>query len=509
MTLDIIEVLKQKVSAMVLDGEKDYVVEKNQALGAFYPILLALLKSKPGLIQSLQNQLNPRITDLFAGNSDSKQQLLQHLSPTIPVDQTEATLNRAIAPTLNVLENEAGTADDDGIAHFLTTQWANIQRHLPTWALPILAGLGVTTAAAQNVHPTPTTTSVHPPKEEKKSGFLLPLIAFLILAALLAFLFKACNGDKKVDPATSAATQAAATEAARLQLNTGATGDLVTCQVYLNNPKYMDILQKEVKQIFNNPTGCGAESNAMYGNVFVDQDVIPTVLKHVKGVPNTNLEWQGDQLTIQSANPADAESLAAKINPLLNKLKLSVLPVVGAAGAVAASEAAAMPASTPAEVDRAINDSVTQAGQALSSIDRNNVTALDIASALNLQIINFATASSEIPQTNKAILDQAAELMKSAPHVGLTVEGHTDSVGNAASNKSLSLQRAQAVAKYLVSQGVNPNQLKAVGFGQEKPVADNATEAGKFKNRRIEFKVVNTETGTVRTVDEQGVKKQP
>lgn len=502
--LDIIEVLKQKVSAMVLDGEKDYVVEKNQALGAFYPILLALLKSKPGLIQSLQNQLNPRLADLFNGNSGLKQQLLQHLSPTIPVDQTEETLNRAIAPTLNVLENEAGTADGDGIAHFLSTQWANIQRHLPTWALPILTGLGVSTATAQNVHPTPT--PVQHPKEEKKSGFLLPLIAFLILAALLAFLFKACNGDKKVDPATSAATQAAATEAARLQLNTGATGDLVTCQVYLNNPKYMDILQKEVKQIFNNPTGCGADSNPMYGNNFADQDLIPTVLKHVKGVPNTNLEWQGDRLTIQSANPADAENLAAKINPLLKKVKLSVLPAVGA---MAASDAAALPASTPAEVDRAINDSVTQAGQALSSIDRNNVTALDIASALNLQIINFATASSAIPETNKAILDQAAELMKGAPHVVLTVEGHTDSIGNAESNKTLSLQRAQAVAKYLVSQGVQPAQLKAVGFGQEKPVADNATEAGKFKNRRIEFKVVNTETGTVRTVDDQGVKKQP
>lgn len=504
MTLDIIDILKQKVSAMVLDGEKDYVVEKNQALGAFYPILLALLKSKPGLIQNLQNQLNPRITDLFNGNSTLKQQLLQHLSPTIPVDQTESTLNRAITPTLNVLENEAGTADGDGIAHFLSSQWANIQRHLPTWALPILAGLGVTTATAQNVHPTPP--PVQHAKEEKKSGFLLPLIAFLILAALLAFLFKACNSDKKVDPATPAATQAAATEAARLQLNTGATGDLVTCQVYLNHPKYMDILQKEVKQTFNNPTGCGADSNSMYGTEFMDQDLIPTVLQHVKGVPNTNLNWQGDTLTIQSANPADAEGLAAKINPLLKKIKLAVLPV---AGAVAASSAAAMPASTPADVDRAVNDSVTQAGQALSSIDRNNVSAVDIASALNMQIINFATASSALPETNKAILNQAAELMKSAPHVVLTVEGHTDSTGNAAANKTLSLQRAQAVAKYLVSQGVNPTQLKAVGFGQEKPAADNATESGKFKNRRIEFKVVNTETGTVRTVDEQGVKKQP
>ena len=501
MTLDIIEVLKQKVSAMVLDGEKDYHGEKSQALAAFYPILLTLFKSKPNLIQSLQNQLNPRITDVLGGNTALKQQLLQHLSPTIPTEQTEATLNRAIAPTLNVLENEAGTADSEGIVHFLSTQWANIERHLPTWALPILAGLGVTTATAQNVHPTPS--AVPPPKEEKKSGFLLPLIAFLILAGLLAFLFKSCNGDKKADPTPTAATQA--TEPAHLKLSTDATGGLASCQVALNNPSYIDMLQKQIKQIFSNTTDCTTDTNTMYAQDFVDQDLMATVLNHVKGVPNTQLEWKADQLTIQSANPTDGEALAAKINPLLNKLKLSVLPLTGA---VAASEAAAMPASTPEEVDRAVNDSVTQAGQALSSINPNNVTASDIASALNLQIINFATASSDIPESNKVVLDQAAKLMKSAAHVVLTVEGHTDTVGSAEANKTLSLQRAQAVAKYLVGQGVNPEQLKAVGFGQERPVADNATEAGKFKNRRIEFKVVNTETGTVRTVDDQGVTKQ-
>ena len=196
--------------------------------------------------------------------------------------------------------------------------------------------------------------------------------------------------------------------------------------------------------------------------------------------------------------------MAAKIKPLLKNVKVSVLPAAGAA-----ATAATLPASSPAEVDRAVNDSITQAGQALANIDRNNVTALDIATALNLQIINFDSASSEIPKSNQQILDQAAALMKGAPHVVLNVEGHTDATGNAQANKTLSLQRAQAVVKYLVAQGVNPTQLKAVGFGQEQPVADNATESGKFRNRRIEFEVVNTETGTVRKVDEQGVNKQP
>lgn len=499
MTFDIVDVLKQKVSAQVLADEKDYAVEKSQALAGFYPILLALLQAKPGLIQSLQNQLNPRVEDLFSGNQSLKQQMLQHLSPTIPIDQTEKTLSHAIAPSLTVLEHEAGSSNPDTIAHFLTSKLATIQAHLPTWAVPILAALGVNHAQAQPVHHRP----VEPVKEEKKSGFLLPLIAFLILAGLLAFLFKACN-SQKTQPVVVASNQTAS-ESARFQLNTGATGDLVTCQIYLNQPKYMQILQNEVKQIFNQNNGCGADGNAMYGTEFMDQDLIPTVLKHIKGVPNTNIDWQGNQLSIQSANPTDAQNLADKIKPLLKNVSVMVAPAVAAM----ATDANAVPASTAVEVDRAVNDSISQAGQALSNIDRNNVTALDVATALNLQIINFASASSVIPESNKLILDQAAGLMKGARHVVLNVEGHTDSTGNAAANKTLSLQRAQAVVKYLVGQGVNPNQLKALGFGQEQPIADNATESGKFRNRRIEFEVVNTETGTVRKVDEQGVNKQP
>lgn len=72
-------------------------------------------------------------------------------------------------------------------------------------------------------------------------------------------------------------------------------------------------------------------------------------------------------------------------------------------------------------------------------------------------------------------------------------------------NKALSQKRAQAVVDYLVKQGVDPAQLQAVGYGSQQPVADNATPEGQFKNRRIEFEVLNTETGIVRAVDNEGV----
>lgn len=141
-------------------------------------------------------------------------------------------------------------------------------------------------------------------------------------------------------------------------------------------------------------------------------------------------------------------------------------------------------------------------------INPDNIRALDIATALNMQIINFDTASSNIPDANKSILDQAAALIKRASQVHLTVKGHTDAMGDVAANKALSQKRAQAVVDYLVKQGVDPAQLQAVGYGSEQPVADNATAEGQFKNRRIEFEVLNTETGVAREVNEQGVNKQ-
>jgi len=69
----------------------------------------------------------------------------------------------------------------------------------------------------------------------------------------------------------------------------------------------------------------------------------------------------------------------------------------------------------------------------------------------------------------------------------LRVEGHTDNQGNAAANQALSEKRAQAVMGWLVANGVDSSRLSAKGFGQSKPLADNGTEDGRAKNRRVEL----------------------
>ncbi|MGH7329865.1 MAG: OmpA family protein, partial [Polyangiaceae bacterium] len=69
------------------------------------------------------------------------------------------------------------------------------------------------------------------------------------------------------------------------------------------------------------------------------------------------------------------------------------------------------------------------------------------------------------------------------------VEGHTDNVGKPAFNKTLSKNRAQSVVTWLTKHGIDKTRLYAVGFGQEKPIADNSTADGKAENRRVEFHI--------------------
>jgi OOP family OmpA-OmpF porin len=72
----------------------------------------------------------------------------------------------------------------------------------------------------------------------------------------------------------------------------------------------------------------------------------------------------------------------------------------------------------------------------------------------------------------------------------LEIAAHTDSVGDAAVNMKLSQRRAAAVVKYLVQRGVGPNVVSAKGYGELQPIADNASEAGRAENRRVEFRVI-------------------
>ena len=96
--------------------------------------------------------------------------------------------------------------------------------------------------------------------------------------------------------------------------------------------------------------------------------------------------------------------------------------------------------------------------------------------------------SAEILAASQPTLDRAIAVLRNLT-ANVRIEGHTDSTGNAAANQTLSEQRANAVRNYLIAGGISANRLTAVGVGQDRPIADNNTDEGRSRNRRIEFAV--------------------
>lgn len=101
--------------------------------------------------------------------------------------------------------------------------------------------------------------------------------------------------------------------------------------------------------------------------------------------------------------------------------------------------------------------------------------------------IHFDTNKSDIKPQYHEELKKVADFLKEFPNATGVIEGHTDNVGKKAANIALSQRRADSVRSYLVNKfGIAPERLKAVGYGPNRPIADNKTAAGKAKNRRIE-----------------------
>ncbi len=120
------------------------------------------------------------------------------------------------------------------------------------------------------------------------------------------------------------------------------------------------------------------------------------------------------------------------------------------------------------------------------------ISASDIYDALAKQgrialYILFDTGKATIKPESQPIVKQVVDMMKAHPELMVAVEGHTDNVGAPASNKALSDQRARAVVAAITAQGVAPARLVASGYGQDRPVADNGSEDGRAKNRRVEL----------------------
>ncbi|MFG6412612.1 OmpA family protein [Roseateles sp. DC23W] len=120
------------------------------------------------------------------------------------------------------------------------------------------------------------------------------------------------------------------------------------------------------------------------------------------------------------------------------------------------------------------------------------VSASDMAAQMQADgwatlYIEFDTGRAALKPDGAAVVDEIVKLLQLQPKLKLSIEGHTDNVGEPASNRKLSLERAQAVQKALYAKGIAAARLSVAGHGPDIPVADNRKDEGRAKNRRVEL----------------------
>lgn len=488
MSMNPIDLLNEKVTPLVVSHSQLAIDQdkKESLLAQFYPILLSIFHRYPKLVDETAHLQENALQHVFAHHGSAQSELIAGFAKhhSLPQDSIKSLLNQAIPLSAQKLQEHVGKED---ITAYLHKHLSLIANDFPAWAAGLIATLGL----SQDLNSQSASQHVYTGQPEKKAGgfwrWLSALIAFLILAFLFLFFWKSCQNKDVVPVAasesqTSTAAQSQSQVPASLALTSGTGDQIQACHTAVGDQALAAKVQTALVKVFGSQAKCNVNIDQAYAVSFPAQDKLQEILALVKAVPNASLEWEGDKITLNAPDNAALKTLVEKVKALVPNLT-----VVSA---------------QPLDVNTSVDKSIDQSKAALAGLDEH-ARPEDIARALNIQIINFGSGSKTIPQVNKDVLDDAAALIKKVPNVQLDVEGYTDSTGSAELNKNLSQRRAQSVVDYLVSKGVEKEKLKAVGYGQENPIADNVTDQGKFRNRRIEFKVINTNTGKTSLVDEQ------
>lgn len=264
------------------------------------------------------------------------------------------------------------------------------------------------------------------------------------------------------------------------------------------------------KQILGSQTGISGLMNLLSGQNNFIKNALPAGLSSVLGLSNLRLETPSVVSTAQAEKIAsEAHSIVAEKSLLSRVLPWFILLLAGLAGmfylkmcntkapeppqATAVTEVPqiVVPIDTIKKLSLPEGDITVKTGSFLDQLYMEvNDTTLDPTKALTFYNINFATSSADLTEGSKMQLNDLVKIMKGYPKVEIKIEGHTDNQGNEAQNKKLSENRAASVKAYLASHGIAGARMITAGFGSVKPVADNANEEGRAKNRRIEAMIV-------------------
>lgn len=144
-------------------------------------------------------------------------------------------------------------------------------------------------------------------------------------------------------------------------------------------------------------------------------------------------------------------------------------------------------------------EAARNAAKLQGQIDALQAEATDRGLVLTLGNTLFATGSSDLRPFATSSLDKLVVFLNDYPDRNVAIEGHTDNVGSAEMNQTLSQRRANSVRSYLVQQGIRSGRLVASGLGESQPVADNLSETGRQQNRRVEVIIDNPPAAVIPT----------
>ena len=482
--MDIINHLTRTVSPAVLGD--DHSPAKQNLLEQFYAVFAARLADEDTYNRFANENIgrdDQQFYDRVWTEDAHRDQIARELAAKHNVDQTAARGLVAMAAPLAFHEIKS-LAGNTPVPQFLNDNLDSYQHHIPAWASTVLpAGmLAATPAAGERISDTVSTAPLQR-EEEPKGSFLkalLPIIGLIILGALAWALLRGCQENPE-PVATPAVTEqqaadgdeqvavAAAIEPASLSIATGENNELYACRMNVGNETLQTNVMNALTSAFGDEANkCRADVDDNFAVDMPAAAQLATILPIVKNVPNASMIIKGDNITV---NAPDATALQKLVSDLQ-----------------AAAPAMTVQAEGPLDLQGEIDDSLAAADAAMMNLGENS-DPRDVARALSIQVINFEVDKAVIPDVNKAFLDRAAKIMAKVPDMNLMIIGHTDSQASDAYNMELSRERADAVKAYLVSQGIDESKLSTKGMGETEPVADNSTEQGRFRNRRIEFMV--------------------
>ncbi|WP_201616845.1 OmpA family protein [Psychrobacter urativorans] len=483
--MDIISHLTRTVSPAVL-GDDSTPAKKN-LLEQFYAIFAARLADKDTHSRFANENIaqdDQGFYDRVWTESSQRDSISRELAAEHNVDATAARglVTMAAPLAYHEIKSLAGTTP---VPQFLNDNKANYQHHIPAWASTVVpAGMVAAAPAGERISDTTSMAPLHHEEVEEKSGFmkaLLPIIGLIILGALAWALLRGCQ-DNPEPVATPAATQeqgvdsdnqtavASAVEPASLRIATGEEANtLYACRMNVGDEALQTTVMNAMNTTFGDEASkCRADVDDNFAMNMPAAAQLASILPIIKNVPNASMIIKDDEIVVNAPDDAALQQLVADIQ--------------------AAAPGMNVVAEGPLDIQKEIDDSLVATDTAMNNLG-DNPDPRDVARALSLQVVNFQVDKAIIPDENKQFLDRAVKLMEQVPEMELMIIGHTDKTASADYNMKLSQERAQSMKDYMVSQGADASKLMTKGMGETDPIADNSTEQGRFRNRRIEFTV--------------------